>query len=254
LRLVLGNKIIDPTEQTFSVAGVQFNMTTVKGGTFTMGSDTGGSDSRPAHQVTLSSYAIGQTEVTQKLWKAVMGENPNEEDDGDVGDKLPVTCVSWNDCQTFISKLNLLLSGQLGDKEFRLPTEAQWEFAARGGNKSKGYTYSGSNSVGNVAWYKGNSNVLQPVATKQSNELGIYDMSGNAFEWCSDWYDQHYPTGPQTDPTGPAQAIVIDNKFSYTVIRGGSVENSETFCNVTERVGWDKKTTKDDIGLRLALK
>ena len=254
LRLVLGNKIIDPTEQTFSVAGVQFNMTTVKGGTFTMGSDTGGSDSRPAHQVTLSSYAIGQTEVTQKLWKAVMGENPNEEDDGDVGDKLPVTCVSWNDCQTFISKLNLLLSGQLGDKEFRLPTEAQWEFAARGGNKSKGYTYSGSNSVGNVAWYKGNSNVLQPVATKQSNELGIYDMSGNAFEWCSDWYDQHYPTGPQTDPTGPAQAIVIDNKFSYKVIRGGSVENSETFCNVTERVGWDKKTTKDDIGLRLALK
>ena len=254
LRLVLGNKIIDPTEQTFSVAGVQFNMTTVKGGTFTMGSNTGGSDTRPVHEVTLSDFVIGQTEVTQALWKAVMGENPNEEEDEDVGDKLPVTCVSWNDCQTFIDKLNLLLSSQLGDKEFRLPTEAQWEFAARGGNKSKGYTYSGSNNVGNVAWYKDNSNVLQPVATKQSNELGIYDMSGNAYEWCSDWYDQQYPAGPQTDPTGPAQAVVIDNKFYYKVMRGGSVENSEKFCNVTERIGWDKKLTKEYYGLRLALK
>ena len=157
-------------------------MIPVEGGTFTMGSNINGSWSNayPEHTVTLSDYSIGQTEVTQELWIAVMGNNPSHFK-GDP--QRPVERVTWDDCQSFINELN-----KLTGRHFKLPTEAQWEFAARGGNQSMGFTYSGSNNLNDVAWYENNSNnSTHPVATKTPNELGLYDMSGNVQEWCQDW-------------------------------------------------------------------
>ena len=186
--------------QTFTVGGVSFTMVKVEGGTFKMGATSEqGSDvydnEKPAHSVTLSSYYIGQTEVTQELWQAVMGSNYK-------GAKRPVECVSWNDCQEFISKLN-----EKTGKNFRLPTEAEWEYAARGG-KSGGTKYSGSNTIGDVAWYTDNSGgTTHDVATKRANELGIYDMSGNVWEWCSDWYGD-YSSSSQSNPQGPSTGPV----------------------------------------------
>ncbi|MBQ7951520.1 MAG: SUMF1/EgtB/PvdO family nonheme iron enzyme [Alistipes sp.] len=186
------------------------DMVFVKGGTFTMGatSEQGADaydDEKPAHSVTLSDFYIGKYEVTQAQWRAVMGSNPSSFK----GDNLPVENVSWNDIQKFIQKLNT----QTG-KEFRLPTEAEWEYAARGGSKSRGYKYSGSNNIGDVAWYSGNSgSKTHPVGQKQPNELGIYDMSGNVWEWCSDWYGS-YSSSSQTNPKGP-------NSGDYRVLRGG---------------------------------
>jgi formylglycine-generating enzyme required for sulfatase activity len=186
-------------------------MVRVKGGTFTMGytSEQGNdcySDEKPSHQVTLSDFYIGKYEVTQAQWKAVMGSNPSHFK----GDNLPVETVSWDDAQEFIRKLNV----QTG-KNYRLPTEAEWEYAARGGAQSRGTKYSGSNTVGDVAWYDGNSgNAIHPVGQKLPNELGLYDMSGNVWEWCSDWYGA-YSSGSQTNPAGPSSG-------SYRVDRGGS--------------------------------
>ena len=229
--------------QTFTVNGVSFDMVEVVGGTFTMGataeqgSDAGKAE-KPAHQVTLSSYMIGKTEVTQELWEAVMGSNPSEFN----GSNLPVENVSWEDCQTFIRKLNALT-----DKNFRLPTEAELEFAARGGNNSRGYKYSGSNTVSNVAWYKDNSSsTTHPVATKAPNELGIYDMSGNVEEWCNDGYGD-YTSASQTNPTGP-------NSGSSRVYRGGSWFYYAFACRVSGRGYTDETTLRgSDFGLRLVL-
>ena len=162
--------------KTFTVNGVSFNLVYVAGGTFQMGSNVGDYDEKPVHSVTLSDYYIGQTEVTQELWQAVMGSNPSDFK----GAKNPVNNVSWNDCQEFIIKLNRLTGGR-----FRLPTEAEWEYAARGGNKSRGYIFSGSDYLGSVAWYEDNSgDEVHPIGSKSANELGLYDMSGNVFEWC----------------------------------------------------------------------
>ena len=186
------------------------NMVYVSGGTFTMGATSEqGSEAydneKPTHSVTLSSYYICKYEVTQALWRAVMGSNPSFFK----GDNLPVEYVSWNDCQTFINRLNSYTG-----RNFRLPTEAEWEFAARGGNYSRHYKYSGSNYISDVGWYDDNSgNRTHPVGTKQANELGLYDMSGNVWEWCSDWYGS-YSFYSQNDPTGP-------NSGSYRVNRGG---------------------------------
>ena len=205
---------------TLTVNGIKYNMVWVEGGTFRMGAtpeqdSDAYSDEKPVHSVTLSSYYIGKTEVTQALWKAVMGTNPS----CFKGNNLPVECVSWNDCQKFIRKLNAL-TGQ----HFRLPTEAEWEFACRGGNNSRGYKYSGSNYIDNVAWYWDNSGKkTHPVATKLPNELGIYDMSGNVWEWCSDWYDK-YSSGAQTNPKGPYDG-------SYRMVRGGSWYFGEVNCS-----------------------
>ena len=210
--------------QTFTVNGVSFNMIKVQGGTFTMGGTSEqGSDAdeweQPTHSVTLSDYYIGETEVTQELWKAVMGSNPSSFS----GTNLPVEFVSWNDFQTFITKLN-----QLTGKKFRLPTEAEWEYAARGGNKSKGYKYAGSNTLSDVAWYEDNSGrTTHPVKQKQANELGLYDMSGNVWEWCLDWYGS-YSSSAQTNPTGPSSG-------SYRVLRGGCWGNSASYCRVAIR-------------------
>ena len=227
--------------RTFTVKGVSFVMMPVEGGTFQMGGTAEqGSDAynseKPAHSVTLSSYSIGQTEVTQALWQAVMGSNPPY----NKGDNLPVVYVSWNDCQKFITKLNRL-TGQ----KFRLPTEAEWEYAARGGKLSKGYKYSGSNTLADVAWYKDNSSETHPVATKLPNELGLYDMSGNVFEWCQDW-DGSYSSSAQSNPMGPSSG-------SYRVYRGGSWDCIAVNCRVPRRGSFPPSSSLNYIGFRLAL-
>ena len=231
-----------PTE-TFTVNAVQFKMVRVKGGTFQMGATSEqGSDAYdkeyPVHSVTLSDYYIGQTEVTQELWEAVMGINPSEFK-GD--NQCPVENVSWNDCQEFIEKLN-----RLTGKNFRLPTEAEWEYAARGGNKSKGYKYSGSNDADAVACYGDNSGgKTHPVAQKQSNELGLYDMSGNLWEWCQDWYGD-YTSHSQSNPKGA-------NTGSGRVLRGGSWFNFAWFVRVSFRLKDTPDFRFNGYGLRLAL-
>ena len=230
------------TTKTYTVGGVSFKMVAVAGGTFTMGAtaeqgDDAYSGEYPTHQVTLSSYAIGETEVTQELWQAVMGSNPSWFK-GNL--QRPVECVSWNGCQEFITKLN-----QLTGETFRLPTEAEWEYAARGGNRSKGYKYAGSNTIGDVAWYWDNSSsTTQTVATKSPNELGLYDMSGNVREWCQDWYGS-YSSGAQTNPTGPTSG-------SDRVDRGGSWSNDARNCRVSIRFNDTPSSSYDDLGLRLA--
>ena len=226
---------------TIRVGDVNFVMVTVSGGTFTMGAtsemENPFNDEKPTHQVTLSSYYIGETEVTQALWKAVMGSNPSLFK----GDDLPVELVSWNDCQTFISKLNALTG-----KNFRLPTEAEWEFAARGGNQSRHTQYSGSSRIDDVAWYIGNSgSKTHPVKTKQPNELGIYDMSGNVYEWCQDWFGD-YSSYAQTNPTGASSG-------SNRVYRGGSWIFSPWRCRSSSRDYCAPESSCGDLGLRLVL-
>lgn len=231
-----------PKIKTFYANGVPFDMVEVRGGTFRMGATSEqGSDAldneKPVHSVTLSGYYIGKTEVTQALWEAVMGNNPSRFK----GDNLPVEWVSWNDCQEFIRKLNAL-TGQ----NFRLPTEAEWEFACRGGNNSRGYKYSGSNYIDDVAWYAGNSGIeTQPVAAKSPNELGIYDMSGSVLEWCNDWYGG-YRCGAQTNPKGPYDG-------SYRVFRGGSWFSFARFCRSSIRFINGPSNRYCILGLRLAL-
>ncbi|MCH5178055.1 MAG: formylglycine-generating enzyme family protein [Prevotellaceae bacterium] len=224
--------------KTYTVNGVSFVMVAVEGGTFEMGSNEGMRHLQPVHSVTLSSYYIGQTEVTQALWEAVMGENPSFYFKG--GD-LPVDYVSWDNCQEFVAKLN-----ELTGENFRLPTEAEWEFAAKGGNKSKGYTYSGSDEIDNVAWYIENCNQRpHSVGTKEANELGIYDMSGNAWEWCQDWYG-FYPDSEQTNPTGPASG-------SLKVQRGGCWLGDAKSCYTIDRAGNETTYIGSCQGCRLAL-
>lgn len=237
----------DVETQTFTVNGVSFTMVGVEGGTFMMGAADDDSEAysgeRPRHQVTLSSFAIGQTEVTQELWQAVMGSNPSYFNGGSYGTNLrrPVEEVSWNDCQDFFVKLNAITG-----KKFRLPTEAEWEFAARGGNNSRGYKYSGSNTLGDVAWYDGNSNsVTHESGTKTPNELGLYDMSGNVWEWCQDWYGD-YSSIAQTNPTGPSSG-------SYRVGRGGGWGGSSGRCRVSDRSDGAPGDRSINLGLRLAL-
>ena len=223
--------------KTFTVGGVSFNMVYVAGGTFQMGSNDGGDyDEKPVHSVTLSDYYIGQTEVTQELWQAVMGSNPSDFK----GAKNPVNNVSWNDCQEFIIKLNRLTGGR-----FRLPTEAEWEYAARGGNKSRGYIFSGSDYLGSVAWYEDNSgDEVHPIGSKSAYELGLYDMSGNVFEWCSDWYGS-YPSSPQTNPTGASSG-------SGRVLRGGGYCFKESNCRSAFRVSIVPASRFYSWGFRLA--
>ena len=233
--------------QTYTVKGVSFTMKYVEGGTFTMGctSEQGGdcqADEEPSHQVVLSAYCIGETEVTQALWKAVMGNNPSSHK----GNRLPVEHVSWYDCQEFISKLNRLLEDRIpSGYQFALPTEAQWEYAARGGNKSQHYKYAGGNTIGDVAWYRGSRGYdTRPVKTKQANELGLYDMSGNVSEWCADWY-AFYSSSVQADPKGPSER-------SSRVSRGGYVGSSAESCRVSDRF-YDTPDYRFDVGFRLSL-
>ena len=219
--------------KVYEVKGVKFAMVAVEGGTFKMGNDED-YNSRPAHEVTLNGFAIGQTEVTQDLWTAVMGNNPSRIK----GAKLPMERLSWNDCQTFIQKLN-----QLTGQQFRLPTEAEWEYAARGGNQSKGYKYSGGNSIEEVAWFSDNSdNKLHVVAEKAPNELGIYDMSGNVNEWCQDWNGK-YSFESVSNPIGP-------DFGERRVVRGGCYLYPESVNTVYRR--YSTKPEDGYYGFRLA--
>ena len=221
--------------------GVNIEMVKVEAGSFDMGAtpemENPSDWEKPVHRVTLTNnYYIGKYEVTQALWKIVMGSNPSNSK----GDNLPVEKVSWNDCQKFISKLN-----KLTGKSFRLPTEAEWEYAARGGNKSRGYQYSGSNTIGDVAWYDGNSgSKTHAVGTKQPNELGAFDMTGNVWEWCQDWFNR-YSSSPQTNPIGAVSG-------SCRVYRGGSWCYSG-YCRCSCRFDGTPDFRNGDLGLRLVL-
>ena len=233
-----------------TVNGITFTMVRVEGDTFMMGATAEQTGAyyfeKPAHQVTLSPYYIGQTEVTQALWKAVMGETPTTDDDQwgpeiGLGDNYPAYNISYNDVLSFISKLNSLTG-----RTFRMPTEAEWEYAARGGNKSKGYLYSGGNTIGDVAWYGDNSgSQTHPVAQKAANELGLYDMSGNVYEWCSDWYGS-YSSSSQTNPKGPRTG-------SGRVMRGGGWNSDATRCRVAFRGMVSPSSRYSNFGVRLAL-
>lgn len=225
----------------FNISGVSFIMNYVEGGSFMMGASDSYTDydERPQHKVTLNSYFMGETLVTQALWKEVMNDNPSKFG----GDNLPVENVSWDECQDFISKLNAITG-----KTFTLPTEAQWEYAARGGAISRNKLYSGGDNILLVAWHADNSDrQTHPVGLKAPNELGLYDMSGNVWEWCSDYYsDYYYKNSPKNNPHGP-----ISGK--NRVLRGGSWECSPRYCRITQRIDYRQGYRNSFIGLRLAL-
>ena len=228
----------------FTIGGVSFTMVHVQGGTFTMGAtseqgDDSYDDERPAHSVTLSPYYIGETEVTQGLWKAVMGSNLSR---FSKGDNYPVERVSHDDCIEFCQKLS-----QKTGRAFTLPTEAQWEYAARGGHRRPSQTkYAGSNTLSDVAWYNDNSSrSTHPVKGKQPNALGLYDMSGNVWEWCLDWYGG-YSSASQTNPSGPASG-------RSRVLRGGSCSSFARRCRVSYRGDIDPSYRSSGGGLRLVL-
>ena len=228
-------------------------MVFVQGGTFLMGctAEQGGdcdSDESPNHLVTVSDFYIGKYEVTQAQWEAVMGTSISQQRDKaggsslyGVGANYPMYYVSWHEVQEFINRLNALTG-----KQYRLPTEAEWEYAARGGNQSRGYKYSGSNFIEQVAWFTDNSGrTNHPVGTKSPNELGIYDMSGNVWEWCYDWYGS-YSSTQQTNPMGPSSG-------SYRVYRGGGRYNSASFCRVSNRLRSTPTDRNNSLGFRLVL-
>ncbi|MDR1170352.1 MAG: WG repeat-containing protein [Prevotellaceae bacterium] len=235
-------------EEALKAVFVEPEMVFVEGGTFLMGctgeqqdSSRGyDEDEKPVHEVTSGSFYIGKYEVTQMQWKTLMGSNPSYGE----GDSLPVENVSWDDVQKFIERINTVTG-----RNYRLPTEAEWEYAARGGNQSKGYKYSGSNYASDVACF----NVIQPVGTKQPNELGLYDMSGNVSEWCYDWFDT-YPDSTQNNPSvascdyDTCDIISLSDTACVTVcmftvrdrgdrhvIRGGSFYYSAYYCRVADR-------------------
>lgn len=219
------------TKKTISIS-----MVSVPGGTFTMGCQEHciGND-QPAHQVKIKGFMIGKFEVTRQQWDAVMGSTLSKKSDGD----LPVEKVSWNEVQTFITKLNSFTG-----KKYRLPTEAEWEYAARGGDNNRSYSYSGSNNFNDVGWDYENSNVVKKVGMKKPNDLGIFDMSGNVYEWCSDWYGP-YSAGLQVNPQGPTRG-------DERVCRGGASFSPRGYCTVFSRTA-AKPNDNEYNGFRLAL-
>ena len=225
----------------------------VEGGTFQMGSTSGESDEKPVHSVTVTSFYMCDHEVTQKEYRDVMGTNPSYYK----GDSRPVDQVTWFNAIEYCNALSrkegltpcYTQSGgtwtcNFNADGYRLPTEAEWEYAARGGNKSNGYTYSGSNSLGNVAWYYDNSgSSTHDVKTKSPNELGLYDMSGNVWEWCWDWYGS-YSSSSQTNPTGASSG-------SYRVRRGGGWDFDASYCRVANRRYLSPSNSFNNFGFRV---
>ncbi|MBR5686351.1 MAG: SUMF1/EgtB/PvdO family nonheme iron enzyme [Prevotella sp.] len=226
---------------SFTVKDVTFSMVFVKGGTFNMGATPeqgtdAKDDEKPAHSVTLSDYYIGETEVTQALYEAVIGKNPADK----VGADLPVVLIEMSDAEFFADKLS-----ELTGRKFRLPTEAEWEFAARGGNKSKGYKYAGSDNLSDVAWFNNDETGINPVKGKAPNELGIYDMSGNVNEYCADDYAP-YSKDSQTNPK------CVKEDAENTVTRGGNFINPAEECRVSSR-GTTRGFVFGSLGFRLVM-
>jgi len=241
-----------PAENIYSAGGVEFKMIYVEGGSFTMGTndtvDTYPRE-RPAHRVTVPAFYMAETEVTQELWRAVMGRNPSYDTSSD---QKPVEQVTWGDCQRFIARLN-----EMTGEQFGLPTEAEWEWAAKGGNKSNGYTYAGSDNPLEVGWIIDNSqNAIHNVKGKRPNELGLYDMTGNVWEWCQDWYATDYysfspeynPQGPDLDPNLPADSVACHS------MRGGGFATVANRCRNSHRVGVDPSISSLSYGFRLVLR
>lgn len=234
--------VVMPEGHTFTIKGVSFTMLPVAGGVFTMGATAeqealAADDERPAHIVGVSSFLIGETEVTQELYKAVMGKNPTHYK----GEQMPVANVTWDDCQAFISKLN-----ELTGEHFRLPTEAEWEYAARGGNLSRGCKFAGSNYVDDVAWNEASGKSKpQPVKQLKPNEVGAYDMSGNVNEWCADWYGS-YGDAPIANPIGTAYG-------PGRVLRGGNFRDPGAKCRVSKRDSQPGDKEFRNVGFRLAM-
>ncbi len=241
LALCLNTSAQDSSDQSSVLQELAGNMVLVEGGTFTMGASENQlkeaeSDEKTLHQVTLDGFYICKYEVTQDLWTYVMGKNPSHFKNA----RCPVENITWNDCQQFIDKLNALTG-----ETYRLPTEAEWEYAARGGNHSKGYKYAGSNSIDDVAWCSVNSgNSTHIVGEKKPNELGLYDMSGNVYEWCQDW-KAPYSHKHEVNPRGAEEG-------TYRVNRGGRWCGSTRACRVSDR---SKSLPRDHfyhLGIRLA--
>ena len=228
--------------KVLNVNGVMLDMIKVDGGTFYMGAPETDNDAcdreKPAHKVKLDSFYIGKYEVTLQQWYAVMGYNPTPYSLAFT--RNPVVCVSWEHCQTFINELN-----KLTGMKFRLPTEAEWEYAARGGNFSKGKRYAGSDNIDTVAWYNENCNSPRQVGLMDMNELGLFDMSGNVWEWCQDWKD-NYSDNIQSNPSGPANGY-------NRMFRGGSYLCTADECRITYRGYYPPYSRRFDLGLRLAL-
>lgn len=243
-------------KKTFDVSGVKFNMIYVEGDTFTMGADTVTDreywgDEVPVHKVILSDYYIGELEVTQALWKKVLGTSviPFENYQAGVTDKYPVEKVSWDDCQKFINKLN-----EMTKRKFSMPTEAQWEYAAKGGKKSQSYKFSGGDGMKIVGWCSDNSEKeTHETGKKKPNELGIYDMSGNVREWCLDIYAD-YDTTTRINPTGPSTTTATTTTTNERVARGGSFDDPAFYCRNSFRAKSLPTSKLKYVGLRLVLK
>lgn len=229
-------------DRVYNVGGVKFTMKYVKGGTYMMGAtkEMGAHDKDEiVHQATVKSFFMGETEVTQELWNVVMGKNPSKFK----GENHPVEWITWDDCQEFIAKLNALTK-----QNFRLPTETEWEYAARGGCHSKHYRYAGGNNLDEIAWHGGNALLKkkkhQPVRLKKPNELGLYDMTGNVSEWCQDYYNV-YGTDPMQEPANLARR-------NFRIMRGGCYNNSDYYLRVSNRNIFIHWRHDDNLGLRLA--
>ena len=242
---------LEPVEETPSVpggdilpvqvGGVSFNLRWCPAGSFTMGSTNGYSDEKPQHQVTLSQgFWLGETEVTQGLWREITGKNPS---DHKVDDEYPVENVSWDDCQEFLEKLNDRAEVKKAGIRFALPTEAQWEYACRAGTTGD---YGGTGKLDDMGWYGERANgATHPVARKEPNAWGLYDMHGNVWEWSADWYDSgYYAKSPASDPTGPASG-------GYRVLRGGCFWNDAQYCHSALRRSYGPDDRRGNIGFRL---
>lgn len=216
------------------------NMVAVTGGSFKMGNENGGPAEKPIHTVRLKNFAISKYEVTQEQWKTLMGENPGYFKNCP---QCPVENISWDDAMRFIKRLN-----ELSGKPYRLPTEAEWEYAAKGGNETAHNQYSGSNTLNDVAWYYLNSHrQTHPVGTKMPNELGLYDMTGNVWEWCHDWYGEtYYVTSPVDNPQGPING-------ELHVLRGGSWFDFDIESRTTYRFRPLSDYRMYILGFRLAM-
>lgn len=235
-----GLRLVAHVVDLATLQSIADNLVWVEGGTFNMGSNDGYANERPIHKVQLASYYISKYPVTQAQWQVMMGNNPRQFKDNEA---CPAWGISWENCQLFIKKLN-----RLTGKNYRLPTEAEWEYAARGGNQSRDYLFSGSNNLDDVAWYDDNSKgKLHPVGEKNPNELGLYDMSGSIWEWCSNWYgSDDYRNSSATNPQGPSSG-------SYRVCRGGSWCSDRQQCRSFYRNADVPNYNDDDFGFRLVL-